>query len=352
LWNKLQTNSTVNQSNYISTSTPYYNYDSYVYLVGRWFKRTINGVETYTTLNLGSEIRFIVNRTSTVSLKLWQMWGVSSTSQFIVCSIDGGAWQRFELSGGAFNTQMTLQIASGLTTTASHTVRVLSSGFQVTEKNWENGIALNFQGVQVDTYGYVYPWINNSKKVLFLGDSITAGIHVTDTNTSVSDMAHGELAYPTICGDFLGIQVWKQAFGFTGLSHTGDGGEPASPINIKYFMKDVPYINENPDVIVVNIGTNDRSLTTSAFQSSYDSYIAQLQTMYPNKPIFCMLPFVGAFKTEIQAVSTKYNCNFVDTTGWVTTFTDGLHPDIVGHASAGQQLSNVLQTILGSSFFN
>ena len=86
-----------------------------------------------------------------------------------------------------------------------------------------------------------------------------------------------------------------------------------------------------PDYIVVNLGTNDRSYSSSQVQAAYTNFLTALRSSYPDATIFALRPLGGRditggdgyFKKEIiSAVNARRkagdkNVVFMDTTGWV-----------------------------------
>lgn len=319
--------------------------------IGRWFYQNIGGGNSMTALALGSEIRFTVQGTTQVTGIFYVDPSLTLAQQpYIAVSVDGGAWSRVQVTTGSTG-YLSVAVASNLTT-ASHNIRIVFGGIDITAGIWANARGLTILGYSLDTGGTMIPWILPKKRILFMGDSITAGVHATTTG-GISDMCRGELAYPSICASALNDSYQlKWAFGFTGAIHVGDGGVPNAVDNFGYYAVNRPiYDWGRVDVICINHGTNDSGYIDTDVQTAYTNLVNKVKQTYPGIPIFCLRPFNGAKSSVIQSVASSLGCTYLDTTGWVTSFTDGLHPDIAGHQSAGTQLSTALKQVLGDTFF-
>ena len=106
-----------------------------------------------------------------------------------------------------------------------------------------------------------------------------------------------------------------------------------------------------PDVVVINQGTNDRNATSDQFRPGYRRYLQVIRKAYPNAKILALRPFNGAHADDIKAeISARVaagdaNVAFVDTTGWVdaaTDYTDKVHPN----AGAGPKIAEKLAAVI------
>jgi hypothetical protein len=104
---------------------------------------------------------------------------------------------------------------------------------------------------------------------------------------------------------------------------------------------------DEPDIIIINHGTNDSAATTEVFSAAYHALLARLSIKFPGVYIFCMRPFNGVRSTEIaEAVDGFPCCLYVDTFGWGVTYSDGGHPDVAGGIAAGLRLAEEIRTTL------
>lgn len=317
--------------------------------VGRWFPTSIGGNSVMTAINQGSQIQATVVGTTSVTANFY-LDPNSAYVYYIAYSIDGAAYTRAAIAAATGSGKVSVSLATGLTT-ASHTVKIVAAGLYEHDAIWDSGVGLHFMGLSLDAGARSMPWSTGKKRILFLGDSITAGINLLGTGAT-PDINAGEQNYAHLCAANLGVDPWQVGFGASGVTTGGSGGVPPAGSNFPYFMYNRPLSESTPDVIVVNHGTNDSAATTSTFQTDYQNYITGIQSTYPNVPICCMRPFDGNFATQIQAVVTATSgTHYVDTSTWNITTTDGTHPNQAGSQTAGTNLANALTTIFGSSFF-
>jgi lysophospholipase L1-like esterase len=109
-----------------------------------------------------------------------------------------------------------------------------------------------------------------------------------------------------------------------------------------------------PHLTVVNLGTNDRTAERDVFYEAYIAYIRTIRRDYRRTHIVCMRPFNGAHAEEIAAVVDAFHragdkrVHYVDTTGWIdpkTDTTDGIHPNVEGHAKAARKLAQAIANL-------
>jgi lysophospholipase L1-like esterase len=142
-------------------------------------------------------------------------------------------------------------------------------------------------------------------------------------------------------------------FGYQGLLKTGDGGVPAANDSFPWIYEDVPRDDWQPDMVVINQGTNDSSKPAATFKTAYMTFVTTIRAAYPNARIVALRPFNGAQAAEIEStVMSAKNAGdqrvyYVDTTGWLgnADFTDGLHPNVQGSGKAATALAAAIKNI-------
>jgi hypothetical protein len=110
-----------------------------------------------------------------------------------------------------------------------------------------------------------------------------------------------------------------------------------------------------PDLIVINIGTNDNPnvISDSVFQKGYISFLTNIRTKFPQAEIFVLRTFLGLWASPTSAAVSARNAagdtrvHYINTQGWLAQNTDdylpdNLHPSVSGHIKA----ANLLQPIL------
>lgn len=307
--------------------------------VGRWFDSTISGTNVKSTINQGSELYFKVKNTTSINVNF--IVNTAYETPYFAYSIDGADMTR------QLVTSPTLPTVS----LDEHIIRVVVDGANESEDKWigERGVA--FKDITVDSTGTVTGVLPKNKKIMFFGDSITEGVRVLNMNAN-SDGNSATGAFPYIASTNLNAISYRVGFAGAGVTKGGDGGVPSLINFIDNMTKNrlAPYYE--PDVVVVNIGTNDFDADTDVFKSQYTAVINRLLIKYSGTPLFIMVPFNGTRKSEITDITNnKKGVYMVDTTGWDISTTDGLHPDVAGSIKAGTKLSDYIISTLGRNYF-
>lgn len=312
------------------------------YFMGRWTRRTVDGVDSMYTVNLGSVIFSKVENTSQVSIAFHDT-NPSGNPVEIAYSVDGGEYIRDNVRNSPF-------IISDLDE-KEHYIRIVVAGNKDTDAVWSGGQGIAFTGITVDEGGTAKPVAPKARIGEFDGDSITAGCWVLD-RTLPSQGYAAEANYVEEACNRLRCSNVRVAFSSAGVTKSGAGGVPPFPGFIDNMDANTQEKSQTPDFVVVNMGTNDGAATSQEFIDAYQQSLNRLQQKYPGVEIFCMLPFNGVRKSEITSVvNNTINAEFVDTTGWGVTYIDGVHPDLNGSRIAGEKLADYLFKYFGKNFF-
>ena len=307
--------------------------------VGRWFDSTISGMNVKSTINQGSELYFKVKNTTSINVNF--IVNTAYKTPYFAYSIDGADMTR------QLVTSPTLPTVS----LDEHIIRVVVDGVTEAENKWIGEKGFAFKDITVDSTGIVTGVLPKNKKIMFFGDSITEGIRVLNMNAD-SDGNSATGAFPYIASTNLNAISYRVGFGGAGVTKGGNGGVPSLINFIDNMTKNklAPYYE--PDIVVVNIGTNDFDADTDVFKSQYTAVINRLLIKYSGTPLFIMVPFNGTRKSEITDITNnKKGVYMVDTTGWDISTTDGLHPDVAGSIKAGTKLSDYIISTLGRNYF-
>lgn len=175
----------------------------------------------------------------------------------------------------------------------------------------------------VDTDGAIAPAEEKPLKIEFIGDSITCGYGVDDPehmkpfSTETEDCTK-TYAYKTaqnlnadcslVCYSGYGIisgfsdgktqqksQLVPNYYDKLGFSYTSFGVGDMKAADIEWDHK-----NFEPDIIVINLGTNDASWTThkdereEEFVALYKEFLGHLREVHPKSYIICTLGIMGA----------------------------------------------------------
>ncbi|GAA1615999.1 GDSL-type esterase/lipase family protein [Actinoplanes couchii] len=215
-----------------------------------------------------------------------------------------------------------------------------------------------FQGLTLDDGAHTFRPQRKRQSAEFVGDSITAGY--TSTNVALS-------AYPWIIGENLGVRHTQIALSGACLNElTAEestrgircyGLEGRYPhVGFQDGAADWDFRRFRPDVVVVNIGTNDvgHGVSSADFRVAYEDFLADVRADNPRATILAVRIFKGWWAAETaEAVAARQaagdrDIEFVDTTGWwdpATMTNDGTHPNDFGH----QVLSGYLQPYVAAA---
>ena len=307
--------------------------------VGRWFDSTISGTNVKSTINQGSELYFKVKNTTSINVNF--IVNTAYETPYFAYSIDGADMTR------QLVTSPTLPTVS----LDEHIIRVVVDGVTESEDKWIGERGFAFKDITVDSTGTVTGVLPKNKKIMFFGDSITEGVRVLNMNAN-SEGNSATAAFPYIASTNLNAISYRVGFGGAGVTKGGNGGVPSLINFIDNMTKNrlAPYYE--PDIVVVNIGTNDFDAAPDVFKSQYTAVINRLLIKYSGTPLFIMVPFNGTRKSEITDITNnKKGVYMVDTTGWDISTTDGLHPDVAGSIKAGTKLSDYIISTLGRNYF-
>jgi lysophospholipase L1-like esterase len=253
----------------------------------------------------------------------------------------------------------TVSLASGLSE-GNHTVKMVAR-FQSDE--------IIFQGFVLAAGAKTIAPTRTKGLIEFVGNSITSGSVTTNGNIS---------AFPWLVGETLGVD--RTAISYPGICLVGNGhysgnGFPGIGQEIQYFKlvtppitptttqpgaKDWDFSVYTPDMVVINLGTNDAlagGISAATVQTSYINMMKKIRAKLPKTRIFAMRPYGGHNEAATKAaVDNLVNGGdkrvyYINTSGWLVTSdyaADKLHPSDAGQIKAAQKLSAVLKPYVDS----
>ncbi|MES2824874.1 MAG: GDSL-type esterase/lipase family protein [Pseudomonadota bacterium] len=140
------------------------------------------------------------------------------------------------------------------------------------------------------------------KRLLVIGDSITAGYGVEGANERCHyalDNSNQQLTYSALAASRLGADLHTIAWSGIGAWRTYGEKTPASPTiltrSTRTLADDATSVwnpsQYMPDAILINIGTNDYwdGSATAEYQLGMKNLIAKVQSDYPGKPIYLIV---------------------------------------------------------------
>ncbi|MCX6378602.1 MAG: GDSL-type esterase/lipase family protein [Armatimonadetes bacterium] len=328
---------------------------------GRWDIRTANRA---VTVNSGSYIRarfsgaslsafFDVSLNQPAFNPAYEKPTGKGSLPTIAWQIDEGKWQEAEIA-------TTVKLAEGLPA-GRHSVMLMVRGLDEHQNRWTVPLvaSVTFTGFGLEKSGKLEKplpqWVKPALSIEFLGDSITEGVVVNEGRAGVVAgipftwpwLSDARLSYVGQTAMALGAE-WRQVgFGATGLMLAGSGGVPGALDSFNLFYAGCPRDTWQPNVVVVNQGTNEPSIPSKEYQLLYARYLSMLRKAYPKAKIVALRPFNGAQEASIKAAVDVCHGDgdskvyFVDTAGW---YSGNLHPNIEGSAAIAEKLSKALQS--------
>jgi lysophospholipase L1-like esterase len=312
-------------------------------LYGRWNVTTPGKA---VTVNSGSHVTATFHG-SGVSAK-FDITSNTGNRPTVSFKIDGGDWVEKEIGA-------TLELATDLSV-ADHTVALFVRGMNENEARWTPPLVASttFLGFDVEGGNLVKTPRPERTKIEFLGDSITEGVALHSQGpqgqTTPNWRTDGPRGYAALTALALNAE-WRQVgFGRQGLTIVGNGGVPKAQDAFNWFYAGVPRDDWQPDLVVINQGTNDRGAGGETFAPLYLSFLGLVRTAYPLAKIAALRPFVGDYGAEISAqvaarkAAGDSNVFYVDTAGWTAQgdFTDGVHPNVSGSVKISEKLVTAL----------
>lgn len=301
--------------------------------IGRWVIKSIHGVETLYSTNLGSLLRFNVKGTTMIGTNFFNNTNPFGPAQTIGIRIDNGVWHHFQTNKMPKSFQISTQ---------SHLAEIMLVGNSDLDDVWNEQQGFALISLNLDLSGRISP-AEPRKNVTFIGDSITAGCWVNGHRASQDYAADAN--YTAICADLLNLDVCRIAYSAAGIIRPGTGNVPAAPDFINNIDNDTPWHPDSTDAVVINIGVNDRQFSVKDFEVALNNFLRQVQTSF-NAPLIVMIPFAQTNAETFRQVAKLMDAQLVETEGWRISYTDQLHPNAAGSITAGTKLAAALKSMI------
>lgn len=300
------------------------------YFQGRWAVKQIADRDVMYSTNLGAEIDFQVTDASFVRLT------------FLPLAYELPSWVAIQIDGLPFQRQAVTNDPLWLTLDGRpHVVRVVLSGNTDEDRVWDGNQGFAVKALTTD--GELQPVQLGRHSVMWIGDSLTAGCWVMGKQPAEDYRA--EANYAAVASDLLNARNVRIAYSAVGLSKPGTGGVPVLPevltaVDSKTTWQPVP-----TDLVVINVGTNDRHTDDTTFTVVLRRFLNQVQALYPNSRLAVMIPFNQNFAAIIRAVVAEFmQLQLIETATWQLSTTDGVHLDLAGSRMAGELTAQALRT--------
>lgn len=227
----------------------------------------------------------------------------------------------------------------------------------------------------VTEYGII-PTPERERKIEFIGDSITCGYGVDAPNEGYdfsTETEDGSKTYAALVGKALDADVNIVAWSGIGVYScytSGDGPSQWKLISGIYGNTDTMHTSKKwefsewqPDVVVINIGTNDKSWTkgidqrVDTFGSAYYDLICQVREKNPDAYIICSLGAMGNdLMPEIEEQVAAYSANtgdyrvttfeFANQNGYRDGYGADYHPSAKTHQKMADKLAPFIAELM------
>lgn len=300
---------------------------------GRWFIKAIHQQPLLYTTNLGSTLRFTTDQCTQLVVEVTNFHSPLGPSQVWAWRIDAGSWHRVT----AANYHFTINCSP-----EQHLIEIITAGNSDLDQVWTGQAGFGIANITIDdgqlTSAPHQPVID------FIGDSITAGCWVAGKHAALD--YRPETNYVGVACDDLSALGVRVAYSAGGVLRPATGGVP----NARHYLAQLDAVDQwqpnHPDLVVVNLGVNDRRYPVDQFMVAYDDMLKKVQQLFDNVPTVIMIPFKQSFAHQIKSLAQQHGLAVIDTASWHPTYTDGLHPDQAGSIRCGHQLAQALGPFL------
>lgn len=309
---------------------------SIVYSPGNW---DVNGTRAKTVYP-GAYFRFACAEATSVVLN-FSTTGSVGTAPALKWRIDGSGWTRVPVAA-----TVTIPLPTD-NTWARHVVEVVLASVDEYEPRWASqGQHVSLTGIDVDS---IRALPRRPRKVLFFGDSITAGHLAAKFDLGVAG-GDSTVTWPYLAAEAVGAEAGIVGVGGQGFTTTSPSGIPSLLSAYRYQWSGSALRDLSADMYVIAHGTNDGGGLTQATVAAWLN--DALPRFTPGSPVLMMRPFGGNGAAAIQAASAAAGVVYVDTTGWwdPADATESIHPN--GYASIvdlAPQLAEVMLANFGGS---
>lgn len=239
--------------------------------------------------------------------------------------------------------------------------------------------------IEATCIGDIKPTKGSERLIEFIGDSITCGYGVNDLDSSHHFSTTTEDATKTYA--YKTAEKLEADYSFVSLSgygiisgYSGDGNKQAEQTIPKYYDKlgnsggtylgssvaqetTWDFTMHQPEVIVINLGTNDNSYVKNdpakkeEYTAAYTAFIKQVREKNPDAAIFCTLGIMGAelYPCMEDAVEqyvketadAKVHTMKFDTQSMADGIAADWHPSEKTHEKAAEKLAAKIREIMG-----
>jgi lysophospholipase L1-like esterase len=202
-----------------------------------------------------------------------------------------------------------------------------------------------------------------ARRMEIIGDSITCGYGNEGLPgcTFSAETENSYLAYGSVAARAVGAELSTVAWSGLGMwRNYNDVGAAAKPLPF-YYDDALPTVTTPwdftrfvPDVVVINLGTNDSSThgdPGQPFTLAYVAFVHHLRTKYPSAWIVCIDATAAVTSDIKQVVSTLTTAGDAKIEAFALTGQNGSgcdgHPNVASDALMGDSLATELKRVMG-----
>lgn len=305
-------------------------------IIGNWVKRTLNSTPVVSTYSWGSQLVFKVRGTASVIANFILNGSSNST---IGVRVDGGEWS-------IVNVTESVTIADSLVSDEEHIIQIMTLRSGLSSTTYTQGTGcINFVSLTVAEGAVITPLTTYNRKILFIGDSITAGAGLLETWKT----------YSYKLADMLFAQPIQSCVESSGLTTSTTSWVPHVPDVLKNLISGrMNFINE-PDIVFIMIGTNDGGVSASVFTPAYIALLQYIRDRFGGCHIFACSPFNGTHLADTEAATLEFdNITWIGTSDLAGTYTtlDGTHPDAAGAITCANFCFEKINEVIDLNYFN
>jgi lysophospholipase L1-like esterase len=244
---------------------------------------------------------------------------LSSPQSQIWARIDDGPWTQYTV---ASSISLTIPAATlGNTDFPYHLLQVVMKSSSETLNRWNSpyNTAVQLTGIVLDAGATVLAPLRAPRNLLIYGDSITEGVRtVGESAVNDTDRNDALVSYAYALGDLLGAEVGVVGFGATGINQTGSGNVPGLSAHWNLIAQGISRVfTPQPDMIIINQGSNDGSADTTAGMTSI---LNNLLSACPNAAIVASTP-MRASSAPAHIIAAIAACNNPQRVRYLDTIT-------------------------------
>jgi lysophospholipase L1-like esterase len=296
--------------------------------------------------------------------------GSATTTNYYDVSIDGAAPTRLQMLAGEQVYPLARDLGAG-----EHTAEIVKR----VESNGNSGKG-QVLGFRVRAGNTLLPVAQKPRRVEFIGDSITCG-YGNEISTMTPDMFHyttinsnANAAYGAVAARLLDAEYVAVAISGRGVYRNYSGG--AGELAPAFYNDTLPddgaappwdFKRYTPDVVVINLGTNDFSPPGpdhDAYKAAYKTFLQQIRGHYPDALLLAVAGTMlsDGFPAGVNAWTTNQadlasivgeltaagdtKVHFLALTPQSAPFGEDYHPTLATHQQMATAVANEINRLL------